>query len=476
MGTSINISPTAMTTGTHLLAFYAVDRVGNTHPVKQIRIIKQIDFATLPVASYHGINNDDRILTTRKYPHNYPNKQPPHVSFPNQLPVETRFKEIKEMGLNAIRINMFWEAHRWYKSDGKASTFLNKLEEIASTADSLGLGILYNVMHQWKISSVIYSSSAQNYRGAGFPEECLQPLGLVRLPPNDTSYVYDVPITEGGGEASMPRSIFWKNFVKNYNITIDGVTKPIWQHLWDDHFKDVVAITKDHPSTIGYDLLNEPFEGVANVDANDYDGLGRYYAYITSKILELDPKIAKCIFFTSPLSWRLDHRQIESVYPDLKGKSWQYKQAELTKRLLLDKIVATINNSNGRLKVAFAYNIYGWATPSNSPYPTGYIHPNDLTLLDEFNRALVSNNNNDPIPKVITEFNQSTATIAFDPTTEPTTDTYVNGYLAHFKQKGYGWFYFNYDPNYPWTIKDSNYNDRWNSTRTMTFKQMLTHI
>ncbi|MEM2699117.1 MAG: hypothetical protein QXF17_07355, partial [Ignisphaera sp.] len=58
-------------------------------------------------------------------------------------------------------------------------------------------------------------------------------------------------------------------------------------------------------------------------------------------------------------------------------------------------------------------------------------------------------------------------------TTDPTVDTYANGYLTHFKQKGYGWFYFNYDPNYPWVIKDRNYNDKWNSTRTMTFKQIL---
>jgi len=120
-------------------------------------------------------------------------------------------------------------------------------------------------------------------------------------------------------------------------------------------------------------------------------------------------------------------------------------------------------------KIIFNYNVYGWATPSNSPYPNGYIHPNDLELLNQFDRIRdeLRQQQNVTIPMMITEWNQDSSI-----TTEPTVDTYANGYLAHFKQRGYSWFYFNYDPNYLWTIKDWYYNDRQNS-QGITYKQIL---
>ena len=210
------------------------------------------------------------MISTEPYPNNYPNSNPPNVPYPEQLPVATRFQEIKDMGLNVIRINMFWEGYRWYKSQGQASTFIDRVKEIAETADSLGLGILYNVMHQWKISSALYPSSAKPYRGAGFPEEALAPLGLVKLP---DLYVYDQAIDGSTDVNRMPKNIFWKAFVTNYNITINGVEKPIWQHIWDDYFRDVVMITKDHPSTIGYELINEPFDAVDGITTSTYSGL-----------------------------------------------------------------------------------------------------------------------------------------------------------------------------------------------------------
>jgi hypothetical protein len=454
---SVDINSGNISLGSHILDIYATDRLNNTSPIIRLNINRYL----------FGTNHNNRILSIRKYPNNYPTAQPPSVPFPNQpSSISTILQEIKNMGLNAVRINMFWESYRWYKSQGQASTFINRLREIASTADSLGLGILYCVMHQWKISSVLYSSSPGTYRGAGFPEECLIPLNLI---PSDfhttgNSYIYDQAIDGSTNEAMMPRSIFWKAFVSNYNVTIDGVTKGIWEHIWDDYFRDVVLATKDYRSTAGYELMNEPFEGVANVDVNDYQGLGNYYSYIAERIRGITNK---AISFTAPLSWRLNHTQIESVYPDLRGKSWQYKEAELTKRLLIPR------DSNGDIisNLLFNHNIYGWATPNNSPYPNGYIHPNDLELFNQLDRIRNELKQqgviNYVIPMLITEWNQNSGI-----TTEPTVDTYANGYLAHFKQRGYSWFYYNYDPNYPWTIKNWNYNDRMNS-QGITYKQIL---
>ncbi|MEM4323787.1 MAG: cellulase family glycosylhydrolase [Candidatus Nitrosocaldaceae archaeon] len=433
----------------HRLEFYAIDRLGI-----RSRIIN-ILFNILISNRLFGINNNDRILTTKKYPNNYPNSNPPSIPFPNQLPVATRFQEIKDMGLNVIRINMYWEGYRWYKSQGQTSTFLNRVKEIADTADSLGLGILYNVMHQWKVSSVLYSSSSKANRGAGFPEEALKPLGLVRLP---DSYVYDQPIDGSTNVEKQPKNIFWKNFVNNYNITVDGITKPIWQHIWDDYYKDVVIATKDHPSTIGYELLNEPLEAVDSITTSIYRGLGNYNSFIAQNIRKLTTTNKK-IFFAELISWRHNDAEINSVYPDLAGKNTYYKKAELTVRLMLprDSSSATIISN-----IAFSNTEYG----KNGGYGTHF-----NSQADEYDRVFstLRQNNNVDIPILITEWNEQ------DPAqggVEPNTSSYIN-YLSTLKTRGYGWFFFNYDPNYPWSIKDSNYNDRWNSTRTMTFKQML---
>jgi hypothetical protein len=359
------------------------------------------------------------------------------------------------MGLNAVRINMYWEGYRWYKSQGQKSTFIDRLKEIASTADSLGLDILYNVMHQWKISSVLYASSSKTNRGAGFPEECLRALNLI--PSNFTqgdAYIYDKAIDGSTNEAMMPRSIFWKTFASNYNVTIEGVTKGIWQHIWDDYFRDVVITTKDYRSTIGYELMNEPFEGVANVDTNDYQGLGNYYSYIAQRIRELTSN--KWVSFTAPLTSNLNWSQISSVYPDLAGKSGQYITAELTKRLLIPK------DTNGRIinNIAFNYNTYGWVN--------GYLSSAMIERLNQFDRIRdeLRQQQNVTIPMMVTEWNQSSSV-----TTEPTVTVYSD-YLSQFKQRGYSWFYYNYDSNYPWTIKDSNYNDRKN-TQGITYRQIL---
>lgn len=472
---NLNISLNNMTIGDHLVEYYAIDRLGNSSSILTIRIAK-----TLAVK---GINHNNRILTTKKYPNNYPTRQPPSIPFPNQpSDVSSILQDIKGIGLNAIRINMFWEGYRWYKANQQASTFLNRLKDIASTADSLGLGIIYNVVHQWKISSVIRATSTD--RGAGFPEEVLLSVPLTTAPEWNTTattvnlaspanpYTYDVPIDGTNNQTMTPRHIFWRAFINNYNVTIDNVEKPLWQHMWDDYIKDIVQITKDHRSTIGYELLNEPHEGVATdntttgITTYDYAKLANYYIFMGKKVMELTNN-KKYIFFTRPLSWRLNDSQINTVYPDLQGKSGQYKTAELIKREMLSRFSQAGILSN----IGFMFNIYGWDTTQGR---VGYLHQNAITQMDEYNRVFQevrqqNTTTNTSIPVLVGEWNQASNTI----TTEPTVDTYAYGYLQIFKERGYGWFYFNYDPNYPWTIKNWEYNDRMNNTVGMTYKQVL---
>ncbi len=59
------------------------------------------DFAdTIPTNKYKGINFNDKILTI---------KQNGHYVFSMQPDIRTRLQEIKDIGFNTIRVNMFWD-------------------------------------------------------------------------------------------------------------------------------------------------------------------------------------------------------------------------------------------------------------------------------------------------------------------------------------------------------------------------------
>jgi hypothetical protein len=445
---SINIDSSNLPYGSYTLSIYAIDKVGNIIPPINRRLS----------TGFFGINHNNRILSIRKYPHNYPSSQPPSVPFPNQSTVSTILQDIKSMGLNAVRINMYWEAYRWYKSQRQASTFINRLREIASTADSLGLGILYNVMHQWKVSSVLYSSSSSTSRGVGFPEECFIPLNLIPSGFHTTgnSYIYDKAIDGSSDINKIPKNIFWKAFATNYNVTIDGVTKGIWEHIWDDYFRDVVLATKDYNSTIGYELINEPMEAVDSITTDEYQGLGNYYSFIAQNIRQLTAD--KMIFFSELISWRHNDAQINSVYPDLAGKTAQYKKAELTVRLMLPR------DKNGQIinGIAFSNTEYG---------KNGTFSASQINQYNEYDRVFNNLKQSGIVTNLQTVFTEMNEQDPAQGGTEPTTNTFIN-YLTILKERRYGWFYFNYDPNYPWSIKDSAYNDRKNS-QSITYKKML---
>lgn len=147
------------------------------------------------------------------------------------------------------------------------------------------------------------------------------------------------------------------------------------------------------------------------------------------------------------------------MYPDLVAKSVHYKKAELTVRLMLPR------NTDGSIisNIAFSNSEYGRGGGFGDHFN------NQAAEYDRVFNALRENGIAD-IQTAITEWNEQDQAKGG---IEPTGASFYANYLNTLKNKGYGWFYFNYDPNYPWTIKDMNYNDKWNSTKTMTYKQML---
>jgi len=74
---------------------------------------------------------------------------------------------------------------------------------------------------------------------------------------------------------------------------IDNFYNPTGPHAdVQEHFilawKEVVRRFKDHPAVVGYDLLNEPSNGTANLFTFEREKLGALYSKVIAAIREID--------------------------------------------------------------------------------------------------------------------------------------------------------------------------------------------
>ncbi len=367
---------------------------------------------TIEVMPMFGVNLHSKILRIKQDTIRDITSQEPNIQHIMQ--------EIKSLGLNTIRLNLYWESYRYHKSMGNEEVYFAELENIASTADSLGIGIIYNVMHQWYISSY-YKTTDMSAKGIGFPHELVSYLGS-KDSPVDTNITRTI---NGKNYTKYLAYWFWYDFFNN-NQTIDN--KPVWQALWDDYYSKIVLVTKDHKSTIGYALLNEP-NGVSNkefddITINKYRGLGQYYAFLTSNIEELlGTKNNKIIILNEiQRTWRDPDKlkniklTVEPAITILKEKG--YTDEEIGKKLWFDA--------------------HSYAEPdSNGNFPQSkkqYLEK----LKDSINLELF-----------IGEWNSDR--------TIPLTPEYATSALNAFKEINARWAFFGYNPSKQSTLKDTDY-------------------
>jgi hypothetical protein len=174
------------------------------------------------------------------------------------------FKLISEGGMDHIRYVYYWES---YVKDPEA--FISELKTVAETADRWGLKVLYD-NHQFQTSSWLNPIS-----GTGFPETLFV---------HDDRYPYG-----GGGQHSYTSAKDW------------------WTDWWDRKVKDsrgnegwvlmaeflerVVNTVDKHPSTLGYEILNEP-----QIHSTDqWEKIGKFHTFMAD---ELRKTTQKKIFFT----------------------------------------------------------------------------------------------------------------------------------------------------------------------------------
>ncbi len=175
---------------------------------------------------------------------------------------ETVFRFSKDWGFNAVRMLIFWDAIEPEK-DVFDHAYLDRVEERLDWYEEAGILVILD-MHQDVYSNVFCCDGA--------PEWAVR----------DDDLSFEI------------QDIWWSN----YN---QPAVKRAFDNFWDsegphsdlqEHYTlawiEVVDRFKNHPAVIGYDLMNEPYEGSANSMVFETTSLKDFYNRLISRIRQVD--------------------------------------------------------------------------------------------------------------------------------------------------------------------------------------------
>ena len=190
---------------------------------------------------------------------------------PKTLPVnyyEDSFRLMSQAGMDHVRYVFYWEAY-----EKNPSLFMSEITTAAKAADKWGIKVIYD-NHQFHTSSWLEPG-----RGNGFP------ISLFKN--NSTAY------PEGGGGAPKYQSAkvwwhdLWNRSIKDTNGT-DAWTRQA------NFLKTIVNAVDKFPSTLGYEILNEPQVHYSD----EWQKIGNYNTFITNELRSLTQKT---IFFSQQI-------------------------------------------------------------------------------------------------------------------------------------------------------------------------------
>lgn len=319
---------------------------------------KTIDCSSIPISKYKGVNFIGKRLMsieTREW-----------LTF-SAPPMYDRLAEIKSHGFNSIRIPYYWEGYV-----NNHTAFINALHEISTIADKLGICVVYD-FHQY------HASSHFDYWGGGFPSFLTK------------SYTGD----------EIGQIKFWADYYDN-NISYNGVK--VWD-LQSNFIRDIIVKNVDsHPSTAGYEIINEP-----RVDyCNQFAKVGSMQAYIGEKMRAVT---AKPIFFenasnSSCTDWN---------NPKLESQAFP----------------------RGVSNLVYAPHIY------NKGSPTSLISLHLPLLKDYFQKRQPG------MPIYIGEWGQLSG--------QEINQDIIKTYVKEFNDNNVGWAYWVWDPLYDYSLKNNVY-------------------
>src|SRR5919202_2919304 len=173
---------------------------------------------------------------------------------------DNSFRLISQGGMNHVRLVFYWEA---YEKDPTA--FIRELTTVAQTADKYGLKVMYD-NHQFHTSSWL-----NNRRGTGFPPSFFE------------NHTILYPYGSGGGTGYPAAKVWWTNW---WNRAIKDVSGVDGWTLQANFLKKIVSTVDSHPSTLGYEILNEP--QVHNID--QWSKIGTYNTFMVNQLRTLTHK------------------------------------------------------------------------------------------------------------------------------------------------------------------------------------------
>jgi hypothetical protein len=175
---------------------------------------------------------------------------------------EDSFKAISQAGINFVRYLLYWESY-----DKNPSQFLNELSTVAKTADKYQIKVLYD-NDQYHTSSWLEPD-----KGYGLPSSLFE---------NNPSYDFG---GGGGFETDQPTGENWWTDWWNRSVQdADGVDG--WT-LQADFLKKIVNTVNKNPSTLAYEILNEPHV----YKKDQWDKIGKFNTFITDELRKVTQKI-----------------------------------------------------------------------------------------------------------------------------------------------------------------------------------------
>jgi len=256
-------------------------------------------------ANYKGVNV--RGLYTSLQHERYPFSPAPLLADY----YDDSFRLISEAGMNHIRYVFYWEAY-----ENNPQLFMKELNIVAKFADKWKLNVLYD-NHQYHTSSWL---DPQN--GTGFPEY------LFRNNIDSSSSVYQ---RGSGGEPKDESAQEW--WGKWWDRAINDTNGNDGWTLQINFLKRIIQVIDKHPSTLGYEILNEP---QIHKD-NEWSKVGLYNSFMVD---ELRKFTEKTIAYSQQIPTSLKNSAI-SITPENIAK------------------IAPVNKAN----VVFKVTIYGEPIP-----------------------------------------------------------------------------------------------------------------
>jgi hypothetical protein len=173
---------------------------------------------------------------------------------------EDSFRTISQAGMNLVRYLVFWEAY-----EKNPTTFIAELNNVSKVADKWGIKVIYT-NDQYHTSSWLEPD-----KGYGFPSLLFE---------NNPSYKKGA----GGGPTDAAAKEWWTAW---FNRSVKGPNGIDGWTLQANFLKKIVSAVNTHPSTLGYELLNEP----RIFSADQWVKVGNYNSFLTDSLRKVTQKI-----------------------------------------------------------------------------------------------------------------------------------------------------------------------------------------